>query len=311
MKIHAALLLLLAFLAPVLSRAEETKSTPPVALATPPPKPARYVRGPENNALQVPRMQYTGPHGEKLELTGVIHIGDRAWYERLNEHFRSFDAVLFEMVGNQDKVDILQKKAPKPPVDEKKEEEKQEDPLRAMYKLLSRDILKMPFQPEVIDYSPANFIHADVSEDELDAMFKEKGLSKAKIFGDGTGILQLRLALGLVKLMTSPDDPHAMKRLFAPVFGSLGSGFGGQKAVEEIIIDRRNDKALAVLDREVAAGKKNLSLFYGSGHFADFDRKLTAKGWTKTGESWDDAWLFPSNDSKPATPPVKEKAEAK
>jgi hypothetical protein len=262
---------------------------------------ARYVAGKETRTLQVPRIQYAGPNGEKLELTGAIHIADRAYYERLNKHFESFDAVLFEMVANEEKLVALRKKEPPPkPATEK------ENPLKEVFQTLSKDILKMPFQTEVVNYAAANFIHADVSDDELEAMFKEKGLDMATVLGGGAGMFKVRLVLGLIKLVTPSDDPHAMKRLFAPVFGSIGSGFGGDKKVEEIIITRRNDKAMKVLEQELARGKKNLSLFYGSAHLADFGKRLEAKGWKKTGEVWEDAWSFPASKTEPAAEAKKE-----
>ncbi|HEX2749386.1 MAG TPA: hypothetical protein VHM91_15360 [Verrucomicrobiales bacterium] len=261
---------------------------------------ARFVPGADNNRLQVPRFQYTGPAGEKIELTGAIHIADRAYYERLNKHFQSFDAVLFEMVANPDRLEAMRKKVAAPAAQAAPEKE---NPLREIYRSLSKDILKMPFQPEVVDYAAANFIHADVSEDELEKMFKDKGLEMSRVMSGGASVSQMRLVFGLVKMLTPSDDPHAMKRLFAPLFGSIGAGFAGQKEVEEIIITRRNDRAMEVLERELAAGKKNLSLFYGSAHLADFGKRLEAKGWKKTGEVWEDAWVFPA--SKPAAEPAK------
>jgi hypothetical protein len=249
---------------------------------------ARYVAEKDTVHLQVPRFTYAGPNGETVELTGAIHIADRAFYEKLNEHFRTFDAVLFELVAGPEKLEALRKKqAPPPSTDDKP------NPLNEVFRTLSKDILKLPFQTEVVDYGAANFVHADVSDTELEALFKEKNLDMAKVLSGGAGVGQVRLVLGLIKLLTPSDDPHAMKRVFAPLFGSLGAGFADQKDAEEIIVTRRNDRAMQVLDRELAAGKKHLSLFYGSAHLADFAKRLEKRGWKKTAESWEDAWVFP------------------
>ena len=71
--------------------------------------------------------------------------------------------------------------------------------------------------------------------------------------------------------------------------------------MEEIIINRRNDRAMEVLESELAAGKKHLALFYGSAHLADFRKRLEAKGWRLTGEFWEDAWPFPASKAQPGT----------
>ena len=77
------------------------------------------------------------------------------------------------------------------------------------------------------------------------------------------------------------------------------------KAMEQdggsVIISERNKKALGVFDREVAAGRKNLGIFYGAAHLFDMEKRLEQRGYHRTGERWLTAWdIRPKADEKPA-----------
>ena len=43
--------------------------------------------------METPCYRLVDGQGRHLELTGAIHIGDKSYYEGLNEHFKGFDAV--------------------------------------------------------------------------------------------------------------------------------------------------------------------------------------------------------------------------
>ena len=59
---------------------------------------------------------------------------------------------------------------------------------------------------------------------------------------------------------------------------------------ENVIIGDRNARCIEVLDREIAAGKKKLGIFYGAGHFPDIERRLLEKGFTRVSQKWATAW---------------------
>ena len=48
--------------------------------------------------------------------------------------------------------------------------------------------------------------------------------------------------------------------------------FGGEDG--SAIITDRNKKALVVLKKEIADGKKKIGIFYGAGHLSDMDKRL-------------------------------------
>jgi hypothetical protein len=64
-----------------------------------------------------------------------------------------------------------------------------------------------------------------------------------------------------------------------------------------VIITERNKMALKVLKEQLAAGKKNLGIFYGAGHLNDMDERLRKDfGLTPVSITWMTAWnLAPKN----------------
>ena len=63
-----------------------------------------------------------------------------------------------------------------------------------------------------------------------------------------------------------------------------------------------------MLDREVAAGRKNLGIFYGAAHLAEMEKDLEKRGYQRTGERWITAWdIKPRTEqTRPASPAPKE-----
>lgn len=274
----------------------------------------RYIPGPEQSLVQTPCYRFVDSQGRKLELTGAVHIGEKSYYDALNRHFETFDAVLFEMVSDADGVQRLRSTAPGQLPKEKKEEG-----LSALYRVIAHDLLNLSLQSDTIDYRGPNFVHADVSEKELDAMLKEHNLTFEELLAAQTKGLKIDLdqaakLLPLLKFLVPKDDPKALMRMLAPTIAKMESSEGKEgNAFEEIIITHRNARALEVLDQQLAAGKKNLSLFYGSGHFADLRKRLVAKGWKEQGCEWRDAWIIPAKPavSTASTTPSAEDAQKK
>ena len=163
MRIIKALLVLL-FLAPTLAAAEPNpessflriqrdESREPVALQT---VIAKYVPA-------------SGAKGVEIDLVAVVHIGEKAYYERLNKEFEKYDTVLYELVAPE---------GIKPP---KSGEQKSDNPL-AMLQQGMKFFLRLEHQLEVVDYGKANFIHADLSPEGLRRAMKERGDDEMTVF---------------------------------------------------------------------------------------------------------------------------------
>lgn len=242
--------------------------------------------------------------GAKVDLIGAVHIADKAYYEKLNERFKGYDAVLFEMIGGE----RLAKKEEKP-VEEEKKKEADLSGLHQIYDMVA-NFLKLTGQMENVDYTAKNFIHADLTYDEFAKMQEERGES----------LLGFALKAG----KTAPEaakQPDPAKLLSAMLAGksnlvkleivhTLGQGddqiaaFAGQN----VIIGDRNQRCIDVMNREIAAGRKNLGVFYGAAHFPDMEKRLLDEGFKRTKQEWFTAWDIPKEAAKPAAEAEKKDA---
>lgn len=240
--------------------------------------------------------------GASVELVGAVHIADKAYYEKLNERFRGYDALLFEMIGGE----RLARKT-----DEVVENQKEQDlsGLHRIYDMTAR-YLKLTGQMENVDYTAKNFVHADLTYDEFSRMQKERGES----------LLGFALKAGKDAPKTT-KQPNAAKLLAAMISGkpnlvkleivhTLGQGddqiaaFAG----ESVIISDRNQRCVEVVNREIAAGKKKLGVFYGAAHFPDMEKRLEKGGFKRVKQEWLTAWDIPKEVAKPAEAEKKDAA---
>ena len=91
---------------------------------------------------------------------------------------------------------------------------------------------------------------------------------------------------------------------------TLGQGDDqiGALAGQSVIIDDRNRRCLEVMNREFAAGRKNLGIFYGAAHFPDMQQRLLDQGFKLVKQEWLTAWNIPKMVAKP--PAAKKKTAA-
>ena len=117
-------------------------------------------------ALQMSIHRYVPADGNGLvevDLVGAVHIGDPIYYANLNERFRDYDAVLFELIAPEDALG---------PSGMDKRGGVLSTTQVGMMKLLD-----LSFQLDEINYDAANFVHADLSPSELRASMEERGES--------------------------------------------------------------------------------------------------------------------------------------
>lgn len=241
--------------------------------------------------------------GSTVELIGAVHIADKAYYETLNARFKTYDAVLFEMIGGE-RIAAAKEAAPEP---EEPAPAKKEKDLSGLHKVydMAADFLKLTGQVEWIDYTAENFIHADLTTEEFFEMQEDRGESL------------LGFALKTAKTAPEPaKQPNAAKLLAAMLSGksnlvkleivhTLGQGddqiaaFAG----ESVIISDRNQRCLEVMDRELASGRKHLGIFYGAAHFPDMEKRLIGQGFKRAKQEWLTAWDIPKAGEIPADPP--------
>jgi hypothetical protein len=239
--------------------------------------------------------------GATVDLIGAVHIADKKYYETLGERFKTYDEVLFEMIGGE-KIAAAEVVVPEPddaaaPAPDKKDL----SGLDKVYDMVA-GFLKLSGQADHIDYTAENFVHADLTYAEFADLQKERGESL--------------LGFALKSAKTAPEPakaPDATKLLAAMLAGksnlvkleivhTLGQGddqiaaFSG----ESVIISDRNQRCLEVMQRELAAGHRKLGIFYGAAHFPDMEKRLVELGFKRTDQEWLTAWDIPKTAPKPA-----------
>ncbi|RCS42173.1 hypothetical protein DTL42_20300 [Bremerella cremea] len=220
-------------------------------------------------SLQTAIAHYQSKDGGKLkiDLIGAVHVGEDAYYQELNKRFKNYDAVMYELVAPEGT------RVPAGGAGHS-------SPLSSMQTGM-KDMLDLEFQLEKIDYSPENFIHADMSPDEFVQDMEERGDSVLAMFARamGQGIVQQSKGgstdAAIMMALFSQDRAKKLRRVFASQIADLDKQM---RAIEgkngSTIISQRNAKAFEVMDREIKNGKANIAVFYGAGHLEDMHKRL-------------------------------------
>jgi hypothetical protein len=208
----------------------------------------------------------------EIDLVGAVHIGDDAYYRKLNDYFKQYDVLLYELV------------APEGTKVERGRGTSNAHPLGAMQNGI-KNLLELEHQLEKVDYTPENFVHADMSPDEFAQSMKNRNESFLQMYFRLIGQAMAHQSemqakgesadLELFSALFATDRPRRLKIVLAKQLSEMESlmvSFGGEQG--STIISERNKKALAVLKKQLAAGKKRIGIFYGAGHLNDMDERL-------------------------------------
>lgn len=247
--------------------------------------------------LQTAIVSYENSKGVVVDLVAAVHLGEVQYYSDLNRYFEHRDAVLYELVAYEDD-------RPSP-----------DDVIRnvSTVSIVQRalgDFLNVSFQLEQIDYSPSNFIRADLNPDELLEIMTAKNenffsmfmtLAMAQMASEQTALQQGGPAssftmLSIVNALLAEDQTAAFKFLFAEELGRTDGVIVGPELESQItILGDRNQAALEAL-RETLRSPRNraISIFYGAAHMPGIERELLENfGFEKSRQRWIDAWLVP------------------
>lgn len=231
--------------------------------------------------LQVAVVTYT--KGESnLQIIGTVHVADEVYYRMLNERFKKYDALLYELVAPE---------GTKPEKDQ-----------RTMMRNIANVFLELEHQLAVVDYNASNFVHADFTPEKFQAVMKERGDTMVTIALSAISdllrqynknketVTDQELQNQSIQVIGNPNASVELKRMMAKQFvdsDKISTGFGA--TIESYLIDERNKEALRVVDIE-SKSKNNIGLFYGAAHLPDFDERLTASGWKRDKVEYDTAW---------------------
>lgn len=271
----------------------------------------RFVTEKDGSAkLQIAVVRYAKPEaGQTVDLVGAVHIADARYYRELNERFKNYDAVLYELVKPREMTVM-------PAPGERKDQPG--SMLGGMYTVMS-NMLDLSFQLEEVDYSAKNFVHADLDADTFFARMDARGESFLSLYvrmvldemsRPQTGAManpDVQFGQFLMAL-TAPDRPRQLKLLLG---GQLSDIDKRMEVMEgTVLLTERNAAAMNVLKQTLTKGDKNLAIFYGAAHLKGMEQTLVKDmGFTRGATTWMTAWdIGPDVAPVPAPAPVTQPA---
>lgn len=244
-------------------------------------------------ALQMSIVSYMPAQNDRLlqvDLVSAIHIGDPSYYAELNARFRDYDVLLYELVAPVDAV-------PGNRLDKRKG-------LLSTTQVGMMKLLDLSFQLDQVNYDAANFVHADLSPQELRQSMEDRGESLYVYFWriffasldeyakDPLGLKDMEMMSAL--LSSGEDD--SFKTMIAYEMTNIEQV---QKILGEdsdsAVIGARNQRAIDVLKREIDAGARRIGIFYGVAHMPDLEQRLLDQvNLSYDSTDWVDAWRLGS-----------------
>ncbi len=266
--------------------------------------PTRFMRfvpdGRGGGQLQTAIVTYQNDAGVKVHLVAAVHVADHSYYRDLNKTFAGYDALLYELVKPKD-VD-----PPAPGMGERSGG----GAIGFMQDMI-KQALDLRHQLDEIDYTPLNFIHADLDAEAFRRKQAERGESLW-----GLMLQQLMRELTnpqananapvldiqeLLEALQSPDRSRRLKMVLAPQFGEIDASANGLAGPDgSVIITERNKEAIKVFRRTLAAGKRNIGIFYGAAHLPDMEERLDLLGFRPVSTEWRTAWDMSVKPARPA-----------
>ena len=232
-----------------------------------------------------------------VTLVGAIHIGDKAYFDALNQEFTKYPVLLFELIGGENAAKTLNAK---PPQNDQPDERPAEG-LRGLYQSFATT-MQLTQQMEHIDYTKDNFVHADLTtaeyqqltagkDDGILAFALENSMKSSELTGKPFGGMDMSIVMQAIL----SGDGSSLKLQYMTLMDQ-GDESAAALTGQNLIITDRNEKCLQVLAKEQQKGAKNIAIFYGAAHFPDMEKRLLADGYTLQEHRWLTAW----NVKKPA-----------
>ena len=260
----------------------------------------RYVDDDKAPRLESAIVSYRNADGVVVHLVSAVHVGEKSYYDGLSKTFKQYDALLYEMV---------KPKASGAPVRGKKS-----GGMVSGFQRFLKDVLELEFQLDAIDYSPRNFVHADLDAETFKKLQEERGESLFTLMlksmmtemarAGQPGAVAPISVFDVMAAMNSPDAARQYKLLLARQFNDVDAQIAAVEGPDgTVLLTERNKAALRVLEDTIARGKKNIGVFYGAGHMRGIEETLVGEmGFERTAVEWRVAWdMTPA----PATQPVR------
>jgi len=302
LRLVLALLLVIVFLRQSIAAADTTtpSTQPAPAAATTQSDETHFLRfigdGTKGGSLETSDVTYTNAAGQKVRLVAAVHIAEAAYFRDVQASVEKCDAVLYEMVKPKDSG---------PP-----EKGRQSDHAIAQLQRFLKDRLDLSFQLDEVDYTPKNFVHADLDAETFQQMQSQRGESFAsmmlasllKSLSDPAAVRSFDdEPLDLVDMMTRPDGERQIKLLLARHLGDFEKEAMGLNMLDgTVILTERNKKVMSVLDETLKFGGKDIAIFYGAAHMTDLSKQIEERGFKRTQTKWRAAWDVRIRENEPS-----------
>lgn len=234
-----------------------------------------------------------------IDLIGAIHLGEKAYYDRLNAEFKEYETVVFELVVDKG-FDVKDLAAAKEA--QETENAGPVSPLDAV-PLLQHSLanaLELVNQTDGIDYSAPNFKHGDANVDDFLARLTTGG-DIPNFFFDSAFQSLCSSDSGQTEgwalaYLLAKDKRLVLRRFFADELAKTEIAAQPNER-ETALIHFRNKIAINVAKKELEAGKTKIAVFYGAAHLDDLARRVeaTLKNPRRLEPRWLTAWSMESS----------------
>ena len=274
-------------------------------------QPAQFIRcidnGPQGGELDTAEVSFVNDSGVQVDLVGAVHIGELGYYQRLQQDFGGYDAVLYELIKPRDAE----------PPDGEPSQEKSSNIITTFQRFL-KDSLHLEYQLDVIDYRKPNFVHADLDKETFERMEADRGESIWTILiaqmanqwsnpppdagkADGPPETSDQEAQDMIKFLCRPDGDRRLKMLIARQMDqveAMTAGLDGPGG--SVILTERDKAAMQALEQVMEDGKKKIAIFYGAAHMPDLAARLKTKGFHPVATQWRKAWDMTYRPDEPS-----------
>lgn len=253
----------------------------------------RYVElGEESGKVETGIVTYRNLRGVEVQLIGAVHVGEAEYYSTLQKRFSEMDALLYEMVK---------------PAGVDPSQLKRSDSGVSMIQRMMKNALKLQFQLDAVDYSPSNFVHADMTPEAFEKAQGEQGESLSGLMFE-TMMQQhalmtpgdaVRENLRFLAALTNKNRSHALKLYLGKQIGDMEKaviGLDGKPDEEgntngSVLLHGRNEVAIRVLREQINFKRhRKIGIFYGAAHMPDMEKRLLNMGFRKVRSEWLTAW---------------------
>jgi hypothetical protein len=238
--------------------------------------------------------RYVNGDGVAVDLLSTMHIGDTQFFRDLAKRFPKYDAVAYELV------------APRgvPPT---------EEGVNDQQRTIARDC-DLENQGPHVNYERPNFVHADLTLEEITKLETSKHGTFKGALGDGPGIkaarderdtagqAQIYADIAAAKKAGPAEKIRLMRRAYSRLLAVTALPAPGQTypAGMEVLVGARNDQVIRVLTERMSAGDKKLAVLYGAAHMVDLEHRLFEMGFKRQSVTWETAWTV-APDGSPTT----------